>query len=134
MFHDDSARSFQPMIRLSPGLLDDVDDPSFTRSVANAAPLDGRYLAAEGEYQQIWDEIRSARFRSEWAPELRLLELMRLAQLQDQLDVEVQRQSEAYLRSFVDSLKLDEIGGTSWILGGIHCEIGAKSHPGARPK
>jgi hypothetical protein len=133
MFHDDYGHAFGPTL-VSSSLLDDVDDPSFARSDPNEAPLDARVLAAEAEYQQLWEEIRTARFRTEWAPEMRLLELMRLAQLQDQLDVEVQRQSEAYLRAFVDSLKLDEIGGTGWILGGIHCEIGAKPQHGARWK
>jgi hypothetical protein len=134
MFHEHFARPFRPMTQVSSSLLDHVDDPSFGRSVAADAPLDARYLAAEAEYQQIWEEIRTTRFNSEWTTEMRLLELMRLAQLQDQLDVEVQRQSEAYLRSFVDSLKLDEIGGKGWILGGIHCEIGAKSQPATRFK
>jgi hypothetical protein len=71
-------------------------------------------------------ELSTVRGATDTPEPVRALELVRLMELQNQLHIEVQRQSEAYLAHFVKALNLDDIGGKAMLLGGIHCAIESK--------
>ena len=53
--------------------------------------------------------MRDVRNSPEYSAESRDIELFRLMEVHDKLDIEVQRQHEIYMKQFVESLKLDEI-------------------------
>jgi hypothetical protein len=50
------------------------------------------------------------------------MEVMKLLKLQNEIDLEIQRQAEANLANFVKSLRF-EIGGHSTMLGGFSAQL-----------
>jgi hypothetical protein len=83
--------------------------------------------ALEAELAKVWGEIAAVRFEARIPEPLRELEIVRLMALQNKLDAEIQRQSEAHLANFVKCLRLEEIGGHATLLGGIHRAIDSRA-------
>ena len=83
-------------------------------------------IALEQQIHKLWNKIRDVKNSNAYTVESRDIELLRLFELHDQLDIEVQRQHEQHLKEFVNSLKLDEINAVSYIQGGVKCRVDQK--------
>jgi hypothetical protein len=95
-----------------------IEDISQVRPDGNS-----RVRLTEAELARIWGELSAVRSTTDTPEPLRALELVRLMELQNEMSVEAERQTEHYLADFVKSLQLEDIGGKPVILGGIHCQI-----------
>jgi hypothetical protein len=60
----------------------------------------GQIQGLEAELAKLWGELTTVRFETLMPEPLRELEIVRLMALQNKLDAEIQRQSEAYLANF----------------------------------
>ena len=83
-------------------------------------------FALEKEIHKNWNRMRDVRNSPEYSSESRDIELFRLMELHNRLDIEVQRQHEIYMKQFIESLKLDEINAVSYLQGGVKCRVDQK--------
>ena len=82
--------------------------------------------AFEQEIHKLWNTMREVRFSNDLPRESRDLELLRLMEVQDRLDIEWQRLHEQYMKNFVESLKLEEINAVAYLQGGTKCRVDQK--------
>ena len=83
-------------------------------------------VALEREIHNLWGRMTDVRNSPEFSPESRDIELFRLLELHNLLDIEVQRQHELHMKEFIESLQLDEINAVPYIQGGIKCRVDQK--------
>ena len=83
-------------------------------------------ISIEQEIHKLWDTIRSVRNSPTYCTESRDVELLRLMEVHDALDIEQQKEQENRMREFLDSLKLEEINAVSYLQGGVKCRVDQK--------
>ena len=76
----------------------------------DTATLHFTYMKVEDEIRRVWDMIRSVRSDDKLPDPIRDLELARLFEVQNTLVVESLRQQEVYMKNFLRSLNLNELG------------------------
>ena len=86
-------------------------------------PSNAGILALEEEIKKVWEDLARARDEVGVRDQLKAWQLVRLMEVHNQLDIEAQRQTEAYFRELVGNLRLEEIGGRPSILSGVKCKI-----------
>lgn len=80
-------------------------------------------LAIESQLKQLWGEMSAVRQNYKIKDEIKELELVRLIEVYNKLDIELQRKLELYTKHFMDSLKFYELGIKPSIQGGVKCFI-----------
>lgn len=80
-------------------------------------------IAVNSQIQHLWGEMSALRQDYTIKDQIKELELVRLIEVHNKLDIEEQRGLELYTKSFMDSLKLYELGIQPSILGGVKCYI-----------
>lgn len=81
------------------------------------------------QIQNLWSEMTAIRQNPSINDGIKDLELVRLIELHNKLDIQEQRCIELYTKSFVDSLKLYELGVQPTIQGGTKCSIQGSQPP-----
>ena len=95
-------------------MIDEMKDP---------ATLYFTHLKVEEQIKKIESKITDIRFDSMIPNQIKTLEIMRLLEVHNTLEVESIRQQEEYMNCFLESLKLDEIGARPMTEGRLKCHI-----------
>lgn len=80
-------------------------------------------VAVDSQIKHLWGEMTTLRQNMNIKDQIKELELVRLIEVHNKLDIEEQRNLELYTKSFVDSLRLYELGIHPSIQGGVKCYI-----------
>lgn len=86
-----------------------------------------RMMATETQIKNLWGEITNCRLDQTMSVPIKIWELVRLMEVHNKLDIECQRQYESDLKSLVESLQMEQIGGNVAITGGTKCYVNNKS-------
>lgn len=92
-------------------------------SDGDSATLYFTQIQLEREIKEIWNEIKIIKNDQTLNPELRDLELVRLFDVYNFLEIEFIRQQEEYMSIFVQSLKLEEIEAKAIAEGKLKAHI-----------
>lgn len=80
-------------------------------------------VAIDSQIKHLWGEMSVIRQDSTIKDQIKELELVRLIEVHNKLDIEEQRGLELYTKSFMESLRMYELGIKPTILGGVKCYI-----------
>ncbi|KAK8881788.1 hypothetical protein M9Y10_044424 [Tritrichomonas musculus] len=100
-----------------------MSKPLSNENENDVATLFFTQLKVENEIQNIRQKIKTIRNDSSIPEPIRALELSRLFEVHNKLEIEFMRQQEDYLRKFLVSLKLDELDVKPLSEGTLKCHI-----------
>lgn len=87
------------------------------------------HMHIENEIKDVWKQIRAVKDNTSMSPALKAIELVRLFEVHNRLEVESTRQQEDYMKEFLQSLKLDELGVRPTVEGRLKCHFTQKVAP-----
>lgn len=99
-------------------------------STANdVATLLFTHMMIEKEIHDVWKQIQAVKEDTSLSPGLKSIELVRLFEVHNRLEVESTRQQEEYMKQFLISLNLEEIGAKPTIEGRLKCHFQQQVSP-----
>ncbi|OHT08482.1 hypothetical protein TRFO_22997 [Tritrichomonas foetus] len=104
---------------------DDLESPAplATKREQNRTTDRESIIAIENEIRSYWKEIANVREDPTIKDTIKDLELVRMIDIHNRLDIEQQRKFEQYTKNFVESLRLYEVGVHNSIQGGTKIKV-----------
>ena len=100
-------------------LLEDV--PNLVEEQSQGFDRKQTVLALQNEMRKVWTEMKVIREDETLKDKLRQLELLRMIEIHNKLDMEQQSNFELYTKDFVNSLNLGDLGINLSIRSGVKC-------------
>lgn len=92
------------------------------------------HMMIEKEIQDLWKQIQAVKNDTALSPALKAMDLVRLFEVHNRLEVESTRQQEDYMKEFLQSLKLEDLGCRPTVEGRLKCHFTERVAPRTMPK